>query len=89
MNHREERRVVSNRTRMKEGKRIPQCNKDFHANLRFEAVDALELHYQITTVYAGCPSSPRSSHRDSERHLAMVSAQEHVKGTRPAIVRAR
>jgi endonuclease YncB( thermonuclease family) len=33
--------------------RFPKFNKQFQANIRFEAIDALELHYQITGVYPG------------------------------------
>jgi len=33
--------------------RFPKFNKQFQANIRFEAIDALELHYQVTGVYPG------------------------------------
>ncbi|MEK7779704.1 MAG: hypothetical protein AAB293_06525 [Pseudomonadota bacterium] len=33
--------------------RFPQFNSKYQANIRFEAIDALELHYSIQSVYPG------------------------------------
>ena len=53
--------------------RFPRFNSLFHANIRFEAIDALELHYQIQNVYPGVNShQPLSLARQARDRLLEI-----------------